>query len=135
MKRAERRRLIEKLQRRAMLLAVRKDFCATAADRRGSELDRVTGELESIKRQLAMLGDTSDKLRVSDHARVRYMERVHGLDMAEIDAEILGGRSIEQLRDGRYKIDGHSIRVRDNVVVTVVKKDRRPKRKRPREQD
>lgn len=66
-------------------------------------------------------------LKVSDHAVVRYMERVMGLDLADIRKK-LASKEIQtahkNLGDGRFPIeDGNGMRavVKHNVVITVMK--------------
>lgn len=68
------------------------------------------------------------KLDISDHAVVRYMERLYGIDMDEIRAAIIGelaGR--EYVLDGTYTIppanpflDHHQIVIRYGIVKTVM---------------
>jgi len=68
--------------------------------------------------------------QVSDHALVRYLERVYGIDMDAIRSEIL--TPVVQIAEGfgcGTIIGKHGCRVmiRDGVVTTVV-----PKRQRHR---
>jgi hypothetical protein len=65
---------------------------------------------------------------VSDHAVVRYLERVYGIDMDVIRAEIV--TPVVQLAEGfgcGTVVGRHGCRVmiRDGVVTTVVPKRRR----------
>lgn len=58
---------------------------------------------------------------ISDHAIVRYMQRVHGIDLDAIRDEIVGcDHKALKLPDGQFGVGSHKIRVRDGVVVTVV---------------
>lgn len=63
--------------------------------------------------------------RVSDHAIVRYLERVKGMDIKALKKEILSdglATKVRQLGDGYYPVKGkYKIRVKDGVVVTVLK--------------
>jgi hypothetical protein len=60
---------------------------------------------------------------VTDHAVVRYLERVAGMDIAAIRRAILPADVEAQVRvlgDGRYPVgETHAAIVRDGVVVTV----------------
>ena len=61
---------------------------------------------------------------VSEHAIVRYLERVYGMDMKTIRQEILSNQNeiaILTCGNGRYPIGDqfHAV-VENNVVVTVV---------------
>lgn len=63
----------------------------------------------------------------SDHAIVRYMERVKHLDLAKLKAEMIPDsfrRTLEKLGGtGTVCIDKYKVVVRDYVVVTVLVKD------------
>jgi hypothetical protein len=65
----------------------------------------------------------ADTLLVSDHAMIRYMERVMGLDLEDLKAEIsnIDMAAHAQLGDGNYPIKAISARavVKDGVIVTV----------------
>lgn len=62
------------------------------------------------------------KARVSDHALVRYMQRVKRFDMDAVREEILTPDRIIAIENGctSIKIDGVSFKVMDGVVVTVL---------------
>ena len=65
------------------------------------------------------------ELKVSDHARVRYLQRVVGMDMRELDDMILTDlvrQHHEALGDGRFPIgegDGAIAIINNNTVVSV----------------
>tara|TARA_B100002049_G_scaffold210911_1_gene173627 strand:+ start:525 stop:752 length:228 start_codon:yes stop_codon:yes gene_type:complete len=67
------------------------------------------------------------KPRVSDHALVRYLERVRGLDVEAIRAEILTPRTVDAMAfvgDGCVPLcPGATAIVRDMTIITVL--DRR----------
>ena len=66
---------------------------------------------------------------VSDHAIVRYLERIEGIDIEAIRKKIIGDGRINQavktLENGSFPSeDGtFTLRVRDKVVVTVIKNE------------
>lgn len=65
---------------------------------------------------------------VSEHAMLRYIERKYGIDMQELQKEILSDETKAVIREAmpncRLPIgDGLYIVVRDCVVVTVVRKE------------
>ena len=67
---------------------------------------------------------TRNGTAVSDHAIVRYMQRVHGIDLDQIKDEIVGhDHKTLKIPDGHYGVNGHKIRVKGGVVVTVVVRD------------
>lgn len=71
--------------------------------------------------------------QVSDHALVRFIERVHGIDLSSIKAHILTPRIVESVRAGASAVvvDGVKFIVRGGVLVTVVTNDK-PKNRPPR---
>lgn len=67
------------------------------------------------------------KIKVSDHAIIRYFERVLGLDLTDIKNELSSDRinaMYSKLGDGKYPVSqGTGVRaiVVNNTVVSVVK--------------
>jgi len=61
--------------------------------------------------------------KISDHAIVRYLERVKGLDIDEIRKEILPDyvrAKTKAMGNGYYPVNGtHKIRVKNDMVITV----------------
>jgi len=108
-----------------------------------SQLKKVEGEIEAINVNIKnkqkeinqksnitrSLNDKiknlniSEELDVSDHAIVRYLERVKGVNIDEIKKEILNDnivRLIETLGgSGKYPNDNFTIVMKDNMVITI----------------
>ncbi len=85
---------------------------------------RVMVELADVERQISKLQTpAAHKPYVSDHAVVRWLERVRGMDMAAVRREILTperAHVIETLSPVTVKTaEGIDLVVRDKVVVTV----------------
>ncbi|TQV82837.1 hypothetical protein [Aliikangiella coralliicola] len=63
---------------------------------------------------------------ITDHAVLRYLERVKGLDVAEIKKQILDENMemiIEKMGNGKYPVcNGVKAVVKDKTVVTVIAK-------------
>ena len=63
------------------------------------------------------------ELRVSDHAIMRYFERVMGYDIDEIKAEIINQEVVSQVRvlgkSGRFSNGRFHVVMEDGVVATV----------------
>lgn len=59
---------------------------------------------------------------ISDHAIVRYMERVKGIDMRRLRTEILPHkrRGLLKVGLGRIKCEGHELVCNSGVVVTII---------------
>ena len=93
-------------------------------------------EIETVRRRIEMLRDVSDNhmaqkgrceegVDVSDHAVIRYLERVMGVDVAKIRGKIAGGavaKCAGVIGDGRYPVEpGVKAVVRGGKVVTIIK--------------
>lgn len=61
--------------------------------------------------------------KISDHAVVRYLERVKGMDIAAIKKEILPDDVAAKTKiggNGYYPVNGqHKVRVKNGTVITV----------------
>ena len=76
----------------------------------------------SILQAIVQLKDSQKEPIVSEHAQLRYLERVLGMDLAELSKKVLPEdviARIKQLGDGTYSVDTHKIKVRGGVVVTI----------------
>lgn len=72
-------------------------------------------------------------VHVTDHALVRYLERVQGVDMERLRRQI--GRSVDRgatLGAGQVKVDGVVYCLNGKTVTTVVKYDLRKQGHRSR---
>jgi len=84
-------------------------------------------ELEQIKRQIKNIEQEINKLKnddliISEHAILRYIERVLGIDIEEIKHKIVPNKdTIKNLGNGVFPINNFKIKVKDNVVLTVIK--------------
>ncbi len=89
--------------------------------RKSRESKLLTAILNEIKR----LKGLDRKLIVSEHAMLRYIERVMGVNLEEIKQEILNdevSNNIKKLGNGTYPVEEYKIVVKDGVVVTVLDK-------------
>lgn len=68
---------------------------------------------------------------VTDHALVRYMERVKGIDLDAVRREILTPERVAMIKAGavRIKIEGgNELRIKESAVVTIVNRGHRWKK-------
>jgi hypothetical protein len=69
--------------------------------------------------------ETPGRLTVTDHAIVRYFERVLGVDLDEVREQILPRPmrvALQKLKaNGEFACGTHLIRVQNNRVVTILK--------------
>lgn len=80
-------------------------------------------DIESIQNRIKSL-ETNVELKVSEHAIVRYFERVKGYDISEIEKEILSDE-IKRMVDvlggtGSFPNKNFSVKMVNNTVTTVV---------------
>tara|TARA_B100001778_G_scaffold330827_1_gene333987 strand:- start:14302 stop:14724 length:423 start_codon:yes stop_codon:yes gene_type:complete len=92
----------------------------TAKDR---EIAQATKRLTEIEKTIS--GKTESQVVVSEHAMLRYIERVLGIDLEELQQKILppgNADAISSLGDGTYPIGEHRIKVKSGTIVTVLPK-------------
>lgn len=62
------------------------------------------------------------KIKISDHALVRYMQRIQKVDMLAVANELLPADTAtlaERNGDGEYPTGTHRLVIRNNKVVTI----------------
>ena len=91
---------------------------------RHREYQQKSDAIKALKIEIAKL--SSDKeLKVSEHAIIRYLERVKGVNIEEIESEILSDRIkgfIDRLgENGTYPHEnGYSLVIKNFTVVSVL---------------
>lgn len=77
-------------------------------------------EREELHRQQAIL-DESAELLITDHARVRYLERMKGISIDEELCPYELRRELHNAKNGDYKVkESHIIRIQNRTIVTVL---------------
>lgn len=87
-------------------------------------LSKAKIELNKIRKRLR--SKNTGGFTITEHAQLRYLERVTGIDLKMIKEAILPKEGIEILKefgfvDGLYPMGTHSIRVKNNCIITVLK--------------
>ena len=81
-------------------------------------------DVKTIERQLSDAIISQKDITVTEHAQLRYCERVLGINLEEIKEKILPPSIREQVKtvgDGIFPIqNSHRVRVRNGVVITVL---------------
>lgn len=95
-----------------------------------AEITKKQKEVTAKQRALAKLRKEAAKfkgglgIKITDHAIVRYLQRVKGLDIEEIEREILNPKItnlVEKLGgSGQYPADGFSAVLKDFHVVSIL---------------
>ncbi|MDF1879051.1 hypothetical protein JHD46_05280 [Sulfurimonas sp. SAG-AH-194-C20] len=101
-----------------------------------SKMDKTNNLLKRYEEALVEVSASSTTLIVSEHALLRYLERVYKLDLSKIEIEIASKElfiKVQELGNGTYSCEGDfSAKVVDGVIVTVLdsKKNHTTKRKK-----
>lgn len=79
-------------------------------------------DLHVARQALASRQRAAKEPAVSSHALLRYVERVLGIDVKALERTLLSQEVRNAIRAGatRVTVDGLSLVVKDNVIVTVV---------------
>ena len=101
---------------------------------RSADVSALQGQLSEVEAEIGRIRGSG--IIVTDHAVIRYLERVMDLDIHQLRHDILPAHTLKlamQLGNGQYPIgNGARAVVRDNTVVSIVKKpDKSKKRSRP----
>lgn len=113
---------LKQLQSRKSKLEVKiKDLQKTARESQ-SDYDKAMGQMKFIDKDIKSLATV--EVVVSEHAMLRYMERVMGFDLEIIRSAILSPDNllmIKKLGSGRFPLSGGGrMVVRDKTVVSIV---------------
>ena len=87
------------------------------------ELSAATTNLKEIEKKIEKI-QLEERIIVSEHAILRYIERVIGINIEEISRKIVSEeleQTIMSLGNGVYTVNQNEfrIKVKENVVVTV----------------
>ncbi len=85
------------------------------------------GTISKLDRDINKLTQRNKNIIVSEHAMLRYIERVMGMDMEKLKKQILPDLTQSQIRalgNGSYPVGkSHRVKVRDNTIITILTKD------------
>jgi len=89
-----------------------------AAQDKYNSLNRRVNEISQRMKELTR---KPEKIIISEHALLRYVERVMGVDLEKIKETILSNRPLQQttVKNFQTLLDGHNYVVKDNVLVTI----------------
>lgn len=88
-----------------------------------SRISQVQSSIKSLEADIERFKKRSKGIVVSEHAMLRYLERVNGIDLKALAEAVLpetGRKVAESLGNGTYPVETHRVKVRDGVVVTVL---------------
>ncbi|SEW21711.1 hypothetical protein SAMN05428988_3240 [Chitinophaga sp. YR573] len=89
------------------------------------QLGEVNNNINKTEKMLRLM--KRNNVIVSEHAILRFIERVQPLPPSEVAARILTPslkNMVLTLGNGTYPVDDFLVKVRDNIVVTVIKRNK-----------
>jgi hypothetical protein len=119
---AEQTLVVQRLERElrfAQESAQKAHDAARAAQKQESTLRLKAAELQ---KEILKLEQVRTEPLISEHALLRWIERVEGVDLDALRAHILGGRTGESIKfagSGTVIKDGYTLVFKNRIVVTV----------------
>lgn len=107
----------------------------TQINRLSAEIDSTRSEIALKQRELALKKKTLQEIKkkinsmtetnilVTEHAKLRYVERVMGIDLEKVTNAILTEsvkKQVAILGDGSYPAENCKAVIKNNTVVTVI---------------
>ena len=85
-------------------------------------MDDTKLRLDALKSEIGRRTAPVVEPKVSEHAMLRYISRVHGIDLKELESHILteGLKNAMKLGASTYKVDGYRYSIKNNVVTTIM---------------
>lgn len=91
-----------------------------------NEISTTVSKLQRVEQDLKRISHESKEPVVSEHAIIRYLERVKKIDIEQIKREILTDdikKYIEKLNSGKFPEKNFMAVVRKKIVITIIPKD------------
>ncbi len=106
-------------------LQIRKKALKKALDDNKAQVSEIQRKGNAIVKEIQEIDQKLNRgsLSVSDHAVLRYMERVKGINVGDIREEIIDSipciDHAEDIKDMSVLKGAHKLVIKDNVIVTV----------------
>lgn len=92
-----------------------------------SEITRLNADViskrETVKAIQREITEITREPLVTEHAMLRYFERIKGYSMKDIKNKIMPKETLKQIKklgDGEYSVENFGIVCRKNAIVTVI---------------
>ena len=95
-----------------------------------AEHREISGIDAKISQLQAKAKNQTKSVLITEHAILRYLERVKGLDLDQVKKEMVPELVIAKIRalgNGEYPVGTHSVKVKDNTVITILTKEEKDK--------
>lgn len=116
-------RKIKQLQTQLLKAKTDADVLRVELSGKTKEYQQKLDKIKVLKVEIEKASKTT-RLKVSDHAIIRYFERVRGYNIAEVEQEILNDRVRQMIEtlggNGTYPNEDYSIVIRDYTVTTII---------------
>lgn len=93
----------------------------------GEEIEHKQKAIKRITSEIKEIEGNGSHIKISDHAIVRYFERVKGYDIEEIEEEILSKQLLDLVDklggNGTYPNGEFKVRLRNSTVITILPND------------
>lgn len=112
---------LKQLESRRVKLEEELKAVTAEADRVRKQQTSLRNDLNTIIRKINNLMDSNVVL--TEHALLRYLERVQGMNLDEIKSIILDEPTKEQIRilgSGKFPKDGYTLVVKNNTIISIV---------------
>lgn len=89
-------------------------------------IEKEESQLKNIKNQLETIRKRDGGIVITEHAILRYLERVKGINLETAKEEILSPKAREialTLNNGKIPSGNHKVILKNNRVVSVVPND------------
>lgn len=91
-----------------------------------SNLAKAKNSLRTTEGEIRKLQNSVKEPIISEHALLRYIQRIEGRDMTTVIAKILTPETINRIKilgDGEYPVEDFKVVVKNNVIVTIIDKN------------
>lgn len=88
--------------------------------KRASESENLAN---ALRKQINDITDSTKEIIISEHAYIRYFERVSKYDLDKLREIILPEKTIaliDQMGNGTYGVNGFKVKVKDRTVITII---------------
>lgn len=111
---------IKNLRNKLNELNNKRDEIIQEQNRIHKKLKNINEEIKKYEKKLKR-AENPRKPSVTDHAVIRYLGRVKGIDMDKLREEICSTdkKTLKNLGDGEYPMDDYKIVVKDGTVITI----------------
>jgi uncharacterized coiled-coil DUF342 family protein len=112
------------LETKYKTLETKRNLIIKEVEEKQQEASKLKKDMGQIKQQIDNLKSKADgNIIVSEHAMLRYIERVLGIDLDELQKKILDENDIKSVRalgNCTYPKDGFKLKIKDGKVITVL---------------